>query len=533
MKHTKSICALICATFLAQTAHANDVIPFRDGYQLGDGVDAVSGEKRGLCVTFDDVEGVLKDKYSAQQSLTSFNRIETTDEFNALLGLKASASYSSFASAKMDFKRTKSFNKHTLYVLAKAFAERVGEQIKSGGARLTQEAWDLLEQEEYERFKEKCGSGFIGLITSGGEFYALYQFASSDEKELEQIEAKASFSYGVAKGSVDFEEKVTQLSEAANLSVDFYVKGGSETLAPETAQDAIDTALTFRAKVFELDESLALNVTLWDYTILEMPPGARLRIQNTALINEVQDIETRLGQYDDALANLNYVTKFPDQFDATDEVNAQIIQKMQEISDARRVLVKRGQFCLDRDIDKCLDVDFEKEIVDINLRSIIPERIGGLDQLAKESIDLCDAATKPGAQIVLSRTYANSVAFVVAGATNTYVPKFEKHKPGRKFLACNSNLNIEVQKPGDIVATQGNSSSGTSNPLPTPTPTPDASWTEIDGLRWKSEPLAANCTAYTLSRDGLSSGSLHVSFQERHITNPENSQGDVKCVSLW
>lgn len=537
MKLLRNLILPAIATLAASSAFANDTIPFRDGYQLGDGVDSISGQKRGACVMFSESISETLTNYTAQQSVTTFDKIESSSEFSSFLGLEAEASYSSFASAKMDFKNRLSFNEHTLYVLVKASAERVGEQIKTNDVKLTPEAWELLENQDYDRFKERCGSGFIGVITSGGEFFALYQFQSESREEFESLNAEAKFSYGVAKGSAEFEEKIDKLSKVSSVSIDVFANGDAENETPVSAEDALEYAKGFRSSVFELERSVGISVVLWDYTILNMPPGAQVRFENAALSSEVQRIESRLYQYDDAIANLDYALSHPDQFDHSEGAFERMSEKLNELTTAKWGLVDRGMACLARDLETCKNQNIAVELVDVNLAGIVPERTRSIPVEHQKLLAKCDESTKSEAEVVSYKTSHGSLQFAIAGAPNTYVPMFQKFKAGTGRLECIRYEHSTQRLPETGVATgavdNGGSATTDERLLPRPNTDQDQAWIKLDPASWKSEPLAANCTLYTLSTDQFSPGRLHISFQKRFETNAENEKGDWTCVNVW
>jgi hypothetical protein len=254
--------------------------PADEGVQLGQGWDMFLNKKvNSTCIDF---KGAQRDNYeTAELNLQEVTDEETRDAtLNMTFTIEGGASYAGYG-GKGNSSLTKNSFSHfyskdvlvvghatvsngaafvapdadpvpapsTLVGAQKSTVKRSQSQEPASGFRSVTLSADLnkLWHEQFEKFRSKCGDGFIASINYGTDFYGLYTFHIVDKKTRDQLETAVKTSGGyagfTAGGSAAISQLIVQESNAGRLAIEYVQRGGKITDDLPTDLDSLKSKI--------------------------------------------------------------------------------------------------------------------------------------------------------------------------------------------------------------------------------------------------------------------------------------------------
>lgn len=318
------------------------------GMEIGVGFDAVAGEVRGDCVVRTEPEGVGGDEI-----FFAIDLISTRQELMRRMNISASASLKvaiGSGSSKARYFSEQNVHRYSIYIVVTCVVQHTSRRMRD--VELNTQARQLLEAGNIEGFRRRCGDEFLVGLTTGGEFYGIYelQTRSADEQREAEFSIRGSGAIGMysASGSAGFEDAMRKLSERFNMRFRMFSVGGTPNSLPITAAELIEYARTF-PQLVRGDGSKKYVATFLDYDTLDLPAGP-----NPIDVQNQKDIIDRLAiqrlQYLDVISSIEYVLGNPLQFELFDSQS--LNAKVNELRDAVNRIVQASSRCMN-DFRQC------------------------------------------------------------------------------------------------------------------------------------------------------------------------------------
>ena len=206
-------------------------IPFRDGMELGLGMDDLTGQVGSLdAVSFTESGSPAAD--SGMEATYDTSLINSAEQLYSQLNVDVAAEgrYGLFsAEGKFAFAENSRFSSTATFLVARARVQTAFVRVRNPVP--VPDAQALVRDGKQEKFRQRYGDLFIRGIKSGGEFVAVLSITSSvksEEREL-AVSLKASFDGVVAGGSVDtaVRSRQEELRSRSEVRVSIYQRGGS------------------------------------------------------------------------------------------------------------------------------------------------------------------------------------------------------------------------------------------------------------------------------------------------------------------
>jgi hypothetical protein len=235
---TASILAVIAAAGLVgcgASSPASKVwnVPGEDsnfGLLPGQGFNPVDSTIKGNCVAL----GSLRTQSgNATGQTAEYRLLEISSEqgLRESLNVSASASFTGTvgrANARASFAQSVNKNNQSRYLLVHV---RVANQLELASSfTYTDSAQRLLKTGDSQAFMRQCGSEFVYGRRTGGEFFAVFEFAFSSSEEDRAFSAAISGSGAAWKGSASVNSELSKFGKFASTQVKMYKVGGASGL---------------------------------------------------------------------------------------------------------------------------------------------------------------------------------------------------------------------------------------------------------------------------------------------------------------
>lgn len=238
MKLNKSLILLLatlgCGPKLDKNSQIKNV-PGEDsemGVLPGQGLNHIDWTPQGHCVELGQFQ-----TQSGQSTGTNveFRMLEITSlsSLYSSLNISASASiksglFGTGGSASMNYAKSINKNSNSRYLLVHT---RVGNQLKIADRfTFTDSAQRLLEAGRVKDFTKSCGTEFVYGYRTGGEFFALFEYEFSENKEEERFSAAIKASGTGWKASTNINQELSRYNMNARVSLTMLRKGGTGDL---------------------------------------------------------------------------------------------------------------------------------------------------------------------------------------------------------------------------------------------------------------------------------------------------------------
>ncbi|MDF3067336.1 MAG: hypothetical protein K0R38_2937 [Polyangiaceae bacterium] len=255
-----------------------------------------------------------------QQVVFSLALLESSADVHSRLSLDASASAKFLVAggdAKFQFAEATGLSETKVTLLAAVSVRNNAWTVPPGikfrtdvVPMLTGVAGAAPTDAQLQRFRQRCGDGFLHSYVTGGEYYAMIQVETQTKAETESIKAHIAGNYLTFSASADFEKTMSKIVSTSKTLVRTYQIGGEGTTTSPCSDvqcvakriDEFTTAVTAKPVVFATEVK--------PYSLLKMPKdGTKLIDISTArdqmeLINRQRD-STRdlISRFGDVLDN--------------------------------------------------------------------------------------------------------------------------------------------------------------------------------------------------------------------------------------
>lgn len=254
-------------------------IPFRDGMELGIGMDDLTGQVGSLAaVTFTEAGAAVGD--AGMEATYDTNLVTTAEQLYEQLNVNVSAEgrYGLFsAEGKFGFAEKSRFNSTATFLVARADVQAAYVRVKDPAP--VADAQQLVRDGKQDKFRQRYGDLFIRGVKSGGEFMAVLSITSevkSEEREL-AISLKASFDGIVAGGEIsgDFKKRQESLRSRSDVRVSIYQRGGSgdQISYVGTVEEVLDRLKAFATSVRESPKAYSVQAASYDTLVFPDEPN--------------------------------------------------------------------------------------------------------------------------------------------------------------------------------------------------------------------------------------------------------------------
>lgn len=359
-------------------------INWQPNLRLGAGYDEVRGEAKQVGVT-----GVASSPSDAAGQQGDFNAliVQSSEEFDDATNISAEASggYGLFsASAKMDFKRRSKVSSQATFCVLRVFAQNAYQQLTE--PVLTDDAMELLRNQNAQRFRERFGDKWVSGQFSGVEFYGSVRIEASKRETQQEIAAQVQAHYAGAGGSVSLDNKVSMSSSEQRIEITTFQKGGSVNICSSfadlsrLAQQALDEGRAGRGYPFsvEVDSYDELKLPMDGASFVDAQIARRLMERYARLLRDfLQDQQ-----------DIDFVVRNKAWFEDFSE--AELREKGRLIAAEINTIRDRADIC-SRDFKQCQD--YSPAAIDLRL----PARKAGAPAIAPEPAQPPIVAQTPSA----------------------------------------------------------------------------------------------------------------------------------------
>ena len=245
----------------------------QDGYKIGTGINSNTGQIKGEAIKTDNVSlvdalgfVVAKTGEKPPEGGIKFNNVSSSKvylkvisnrkELRETMKVSASASIQGLeisGSAEAEFIQSTNFSSSSIHALI--FVTVTTDAVYLSQPALTEEAFNLLKQEQWAKFEERYGPEYVAGIKGGGCLYFMLEITASDSEKSKAILAKIDAQYsGVvdAEASASFAKDVHSIDSKATTIITVYQVGGDpdqKKKTPITIEEAMERAVNFTGEV--------------------------------------------------------------------------------------------------------------------------------------------------------------------------------------------------------------------------------------------------------------------------------------------
>jgi hypothetical protein len=249
---------------------------FVDGMKPGHGINVLAGDHLPNIA----VDGPITALPMAHgQTVTSkLVRIDDVSSLHKSLGIDVSASgfyYGYSVNAKMKFANECNVNSHSTYLMV--HIEVKNSFLSMDDPVLTSDALELLRTHKPERFRERFGDVFIAGMSTGGEYFALFEISGTSESEKEELSIDVEAAYQGLVVSAEIGVKIRSMTQSSHdhleVSVFTFQMGGSDVSHDTTPEQIMAKARNFAQSVSG-EFSVPYSVLPASYAALKRPDDA-------------------------------------------------------------------------------------------------------------------------------------------------------------------------------------------------------------------------------------------------------------------
>lgn len=310
-----------------QNFFMDQLIPYNNTLELGKGFNSVKGKALG---TIFQPDFELYDSIGAhgQEVQFSMKRIEEAEQLYEELGISVDVSgrYGLFSGDnKFKFASSSNFNSYSLFYLLSVKVTNAVKRIKK--YHFVPEVMEMLKNGETERFRKGFGDAYIEAISTGGEFFALYEFYCSDENSKTQISNHLQAEYGSSllagvEVNVDIQSVVTSAIQKSQLRLTLYQSGGVGIEIPSNPEELMKRARNFPSIVMG-DNGVMYGALYQSYETLPLPAGPNyVALENKKFV--LDSYAKDMVKWRQTLAELDYIIDKPEEFEIDPESDEQM-----------------------------------------------------------------------------------------------------------------------------------------------------------------------------------------------------------------
>lgn len=318
------------------------------GMDFGAGLDAVSMNLGGNCVTYDNISqaGSTETKYG-------IDVIETTEDVISAVNVSASTSvkvglYSYSGSAKATYAKEMIKDSYSVYVLA--YVDFTGYSFNLSNTKLKSD-WAQIFSTNYPQFRNSCGDRYLSTITTGGKYMGILKITTSSDQEKSAVTADIKGKYsGIFSGgtaNASFRSRMESLAKQYHATIKVHAIGPPLQSLPTDLAGFFTTMETFYtdAKACADDHSkCAYKVTFADY--VDIASGTPDISSQTSAMKTLINYN---DQYSPLLSDIDYILAQPKSFETFD--TAVLSAARGKIVDSQATVLNAASACADSSIE--------------------------------------------------------------------------------------------------------------------------------------------------------------------------------------
>ncbi len=286
----------------------NDFLP---GMDYGTGYDTLTGEIRGDAVIRTEPTNPVG--LDGQQTLFKLEVVEDTHSLARSMEVNASASLRlgfGSGSAKAAFVSQQEVNSYSVFCVVSVSVRNATKAMRD--VTLNSSALKLVSSPM--QFRKKYGDRFVSAISSGGEFYAILRISTQTQEEKANVAASIRAKGLTWNASAGFKQTLESINTSYDMSAWVMQTGGSELAVPVDQKSMMDRALNFPLQV--KGSAFPYSVELMDYQAVAPAGYNPIRMQEQ--MNHLNVMSGYLYNYQDRLADIDYILMHPDEFSQFD-----------------------------------------------------------------------------------------------------------------------------------------------------------------------------------------------------------------------
>lgn len=284
---------------------------------LGRGRDTFSQRDRGYAL---EDHAIVKAR-SGQRVDYTIKKIESTSDLKENLAVGASASFSGLlgsGSAKAGFVARREINAFHVYLLVHCTVDNGRKGMRTFA--LNDAARTLVGSPDFRpaEFHRKYGDEFVSAVTTGGEFFVLYEFKTTSATRRREVTAKLEGVIGNFKGAADLAQTLTAVQGMSGFEAHLFVNGGTfvnDEEGPGLPQLDADALITFSREfpaTVAGDGEVVLAEETTDYLAVDGFPAVDVPYaRNRYALADLAELYDTARSYRAAVA---YARSQPDQF---------------------------------------------------------------------------------------------------------------------------------------------------------------------------------------------------------------------------
>ncbi|MBX9889454.1 MAG: hypothetical protein K2Y30_16155 [Flavobacteriaceae bacterium] len=297
----------------------------------------------------------IRRKETAPKTVFHLHVLETTQDFEKLLSMSASAKVKSgfaAASGKASFRENININSYELNVIIQSLVTLPPYEINEYDLNQTFKRYIYKTPKLID---DKYGLSYIKEITFGGELLIIFNIKTKNESHFRQMSAKLKAKAGPISGKAKFEQTITEISGESFTSLKIWQN--SKIIPELSLAKIIDYAISYPATITDT------NSILLEYSTMNLKS---IPLISGLDYNELFDLDFKNDQKEKLeLANdlyeklLNWqdkVTYVINNIEEFDEIKKQQAESDYEyIKNKKKVIIKFIYNCREIENNKYLD----------------------------------------------------------------------------------------------------------------------------------------------------------------------------------
>jgi len=278
------------------------------GLDFGIGLDAVSQNVRSNCfeksITSEQTPGRIVTKIKVKI-------VKEQSELESVLGISGSTRLNiGLWTASAGARYLNERQSHVNSVFAVVSTEVEGYQYSAKNIRLTEKNEKLWE-DDYVKFRDKCGDLYLDSITTGGKYLGIIEIMTSSTQEKNQVASSLTGRGGMAELTSDFKNSLNEISQQYRLDFEEIIIGGSPKQEEGEVGEITIESMIKKAQRFAVDDFdpkvASYKVLFKEYRLVADDPAGDVVAHKKAMDSLVEYYD----KYYELWEDLQYIQAHP------------------------------------------------------------------------------------------------------------------------------------------------------------------------------------------------------------------------------